>query len=219
MATRLAAGHTALSDDERRLLPALRAGDAGAFAEVVDGWSSSMLRVARLHVGSAAIAEEVVQDTWISVLRSLDRFEGRSAFRTWVYTILVNAARKRARSEGRSVSFSELGKAELGGADPDPREFFDAAHPRWPDCWTVPVTALPEERLLATETRRVVEGAAAELPPMQRAVFVLRDVEGWTPEEVCNTLELTGSNQRVLLHRARVRIRLALVGHFEEERS
>jgi RNA polymerase sigma-70 factor (ECF subfamily) len=181
-----------------------------------------MLRTARAWVGSRAVAEEVVQETWLSALRSLDRFEGRSSLKTWLFTILVNAARRQGAREDRSTSFSELLTREAEAGEPEAlaSRFFDAAHPRWPGCWTTVVGAwdrLPEERLLAGETRAIVEAAVESLPAGQRVVFTLRELEGWSAEEVRNALEISDSNQRVLLHRARLKVRAALERYLGED--
>jgi RNA polymerase sigma-70 factor (ECF subfamily) len=214
-----AAPRTALDvADDRRLVRALREGDDAAFATLLDLHSSWMLRLAQQLVGSRAIAEEVVQDAWVSLIRSLDRFEERSSLRTWLYTVLLNAARKRARREARSMPVADLAAEELAEPNPDLERVFDDAHARWPGCWTTSVAAwdsLPEERLLSREARQTVEDALERLPELQRQVFLLRDVEGWSGEDVCNALGIAGSNQRVLLHRARARIRRALERYFE----
>jgi len=208
--------------DERALVRALRARDESAFTVVVEENASWMLRTARAWVGSRAVAEEVVQETWLSALRSLDRFEGRSSLKTWLFTILVNAARRQGAREDRSASFSELLAREAEAGEPEPlaSRFFDAAHPRWPSCWTTVVAAwdrLPEERLLAGETRATVEAAVESLPAGQHVVFTLREFEGWSAEEVRNALEISDSNQRVLLHRARLKVRAALERYLGED--
>jgi RNA polymerase sigma-70 factor (ECF subfamily) len=199
------------SDDA--LLKALRAGDEAVFAELVDRWSEVMLRLALSRVGSRAVAEEVVQDAWLTVLRSFDRYERRSTFRTWVLGIVVNLARSRARAERRSVPLSSESEPAV-----DPARFLTADHPRWPHHWAVEPAAwrTPEEELLAGETRQVILDAIDALPPAQREVIVLRDVEGFESYEVCNTLGLTDTHQRVLLHRARSRVRHALERYFAE---
>jgi RNA polymerase sigma-70 factor (ECF subfamily) len=196
-----------LHGTDEALLKALRAGDEGVFSELVDQWSEIMLRLALSRIESCAVAEEVVQDAWLTVLRSLDRYEGRSRFRTWVLGIVVNLARSRARAERRSVPLSSESERAV-----DPARFLPADHPRWPHHWAVEPAAwrTPEEELLAGETRQVIHDAIAALPPAQREVVVLRDVEGFDSKEVCNVLGLTDTHQRVLLHRARSRVRSAL---------
>jgi RNA polymerase sigma-70 factor, ECF subfamily len=196
---------------DAQLVAALRAGDEDAFRTLVRDWHSSMLRVAQIFVPSRAIAEELVQEAWLRVLGAVDRFEGRSSLKTWVFRILVNTAKTRAQREGRSLPFSALNDpARVPEAAVDPDRFLPEDHERFPGHWSVPPRELPEERLLATETRERIAAAIDELPPAQRAVISLRDVEGWTSDEVCNALDLTEVNQRVLLHRARARVRQAL---------
>jgi RNA polymerase sigma-70 factor (ECF subfamily) len=196
-----------LDRDADALLRALREGDERVFSELVDGWSQMMLRLALSRVERRAVAEEVVQDAWLTVLRSLDRYERRSTFRTWVLGIVVNLARSRVRAERRSALLSS-------GRPPsvDPARFLPATHPRWPHHWAVEPAAwrTPEDELLAGETRKVILDAIDALPPAQREVVVLRDLEGMPSTEVCNILALTDTHQRVLLHRARSRIRNAL---------
>ena len=171
-----------------------------------------MLRLALAHVESRAVAEEVVQEAWLTVLRSLDRFERRSALRTWVLGIVVNLARSRARAERRAVALS----SETGAPSVDPGRFLAPDHPRWPHHWAVePVRwRTPEDELLAVETRKVILDAIGALPAAQREVLVLRDLEELTGAETCNILALTDTHQRVLLHRARARVRNALERYF-----
>jgi RNA polymerase sigma-70 factor, ECF subfamily len=214
-------GQTLMGRSAHPLVAALRRGDNRAFAAIVDEHESWMLRAARGWVGSHAVAEEVVQETWIAALRALDRFEGRSALRTWLFSILTNAARRHAAREDRSSSFSDLARREAEAEESDPLvdRFFAGSHPRWPNCWTTIVTGwdtLPEERILADETRRTIEAELDRLSAPQRLIFSLRDLEGWSAPEVCASLGVSGANQRVLLHRARLRIRAALERYFEE---
>ena len=196
---------------DAQVLARLRAGDEAAFAEVVRGWSPAMLRVARAHVHSHATAEEVVQETWLGVLRALDQFEGRAQLRTWVFRILVNTAKTRAQREGRSIPFSALhDPARVPVAAVDADRFLADDHPHHPGGWEAPPRELPEDRLIASETRDLIERAIEALPATQRAVISLRDVEGWSSDEVRNALDLSEVNQRVLLHRARAHVRQAL---------
>jgi RNA polymerase sigma-70 factor (ECF subfamily) len=196
---------------DEELLAALRAGDEDAFRRVVREWHGPLLRVARIFTPSRAVAEEVVQETWLRVLGALDRFEGRSSLRTWVFRILVNTAKTRAQREGRTVPFSALQDAwRVPEPAVDPDRFLPDDHPQHPGGWAVPPRDLPEDRLLAAETRERIAAAIEALPASQRAVISLRDVEGWTSEEVRNALDLSEVNQRVLLHRARARVRQAL---------
>lgn len=205
---------TELPPDEE-LVAALRAGDGAAFADVLDAWSSSMLRLARSFVSTHATAEEVVQDTWLAVVTGLGAFEGRSSVKTWVYRILVNTAKKRGAREKRSVPWTSLLPGdEDHGPTVDPGRFRGpgGAYPgHWrevPEAW-----ASPEKTALALEIREVITGALAELPARQRAVISLRDVADHTAEEVCEILQITAANQRVLLHRARAVVRERLAGY------
>jgi RNA polymerase sigma-70 factor (ECF subfamily) len=200
-------------DDE--LVVALRAGDSAAFAKVLDAWSSSMLRLARSFVSTHASAEEVVQDTWLAVVKGLGAFEGRAAFKTWVYRILVNTAKKRGAQEKRSVPWTSLLPGdEDHGPTVDPSRFQGpgGAYPgHWreaPEPW-----ASPENTALALEVREVITGLLDELPTRQRAVISLRDVADHTAEEVCEILQISAANQRVLLHRARAAVRERLAGY------
>jgi RNA polymerase sigma-70 factor (ECF subfamily) len=200
-----------LAEADRLLLERLRAGDEDAFMELVRRYSASMLRVARMYVPSQAVAEEVVQETWLGVLRGLDRFEGRSSLKTWVFRILVNTAKTRAQREGRTIPFSALQDASrIPEPSVEPERFLPDDHPSDPGGWSAPPRALPEERLLAAETRDMIAAAIDALPASQRAVISLRDVEGWSSDEVRNALDISEVNQRVLLHRARSRVRRAL---------
>jgi len=199
----------ARTDEE--LVAALRAGDEETFRELVREWHSPLLRVARIFTPSRSVAEEVVQETWLRVLGALDRFEGRSSLKTWVFRILVNTAKTRAQREGRVIPFSALQDASrVPEAAVEPERFLPDDHPVHPGAWSAPPRALPEEQLLAAETREQIAKAIDALPANQRAVISLRDIEGWTSEEVRNALDLSEVNQRVLLHRARARVRRAL---------
>jgi len=205
-----------LTDAE--LVAALRAGDEAAYANVVREWHSGLLRVARIFTPSHAVAEEVVQETWLRVLGALDRFEGRSSLKTWVFRILVNTAKTRAQREGRTIPFSALHEpARVPEAAVEPERFLPDDHPHRPGGWGSPPLELPEERLIAGETREVIERAIEALPASQRAVISMRDVEGWSSEEVRNALDLSEVNQRVLLHRARARVRQALEDYLAPE--
>lgn len=210
------------SHDDAQLVTRLRAGDQDAFVETIRAFGPTMLRIARIYVRSDELAEEVVQEAWISVLENLKRFEGRSAFRTWVLTIVVHAALRRGGRETRSSPFSALSRdSDTAAADSgfDLDRFFSADHPRWPSAWATVVPrldGLPEEKLLSSETMGVVEAAISELPETHAAVLVLHDIEGRPPEEICRTLELTDGNRRVLLHRARNQVRAALEHYFDD---
>jgi RNA polymerase sigma-70 factor, ECF subfamily len=207
--------------DDVQLVRSLRDGDEAAFALLTREYHHSLLRVASIYVSSRAVAEEVVQETWLGVLQGLDRFEGRSSLRTWVFRILTNIAKTRAQREGRTLPFSALARPD---AVPEPaveaERFRAPDDPSWPGHWSSPPQAwnAPEERLLGGEVRAVVEQAIDELAPAQRAVISLRDVEGWPSDEVCNALDISETNQRVLLHRARSKVRRALEDYLTEAR-
>jgi RNA polymerase sigma-70 factor (ECF subfamily) len=195
---------TALPRDETALLMALRDGDEAVFMAIVEAWGPAMLRLARAHVGSNAVAEEVVQEAWVGILRGLARFEGRSSLRTWALSIVSNIAKTRGVKEARSEPFAPA-------VDPDR---FQDADGRYPGGWQTPPEPWPEQRLEDAETRDAALGAIEALPPRQREVISLRDVEGFSSEEVCNALDISETNQRVLLHRARSKVRGALEAHF-----
>jgi RNA polymerase sigma-70 factor, ECF subfamily len=207
------------SSEDLVVVERLRAGDEDTFMALVEALQPSMLRVARMYVSSQAIAEEVVQDAWVGVLTGIDRFEGRSSLRTWIFRILTNIAKTRGQREGRSVPFASLAGDDLDGPTWDP-SMFRGADDTWPGGWsTLPIDwrGIPEDRLLSSETRGVVRAAIDALPPMQAEVISLRDVLGWSSEEVRNALDLTETNQRVLLHRARAKVRRALEDYFRSE--
>ncbi len=197
------------SGRDRALVQQLLAGDEAAFTSIVERYHGSLLRFARLFVRSASDAEEVVQDTWIAVLEGLPSFEGRAALKTWIFGILANRAKSRAVRETRMILFADLSAPGTGAAPSvEPRRFT-------PDgAWATPPVQrhedTPEALLLHGETLAVVEQAMAALPSAQRAVVTLRDVEGLGATEVCHILEISETNQRVLLHRARSRLRAAL---------
>ena len=203
-------------DDDVRLVELLRAGDERAFAALIDRYHTVMLRLATVYVRDRAVAQDVVQDTWLGVLRGLDRFEARSPLKTWIFHILVNTAKTRAVREKRTIPLSALWDPTTADSfEPavEAGRFFPADAPRWPGHWTsLPPgwDAVPEERLLSGETRSLIHAAIDALPPSQREVVSLRDSEGWTAKEVCNILQISETNQRVLLHRGRSRVRRAL---------
>jgi RNA polymerase sigma-70 factor (ECF subfamily) len=197
--------------DESALIERLQAGDRAAFADVLDRHGGPLLRLARSFLKSEAVAEEVVQDTWLAALHGLDGFEARSSLRTWLFTILANKARSRAVSEARSVPWSALDGHGEDGPAVDPECFQSDGH--WkeaPGHWT---DENPERLAQGAETRAAIEAAIASLPPLQRSVITLRDVEGLEAGEICRLLEITLTNQRVVLHRARIRVRQALETH------
>jgi RNA polymerase sigma-70 factor (ECF subfamily) len=199
------------------LVSALRRGDEDSFAALVDEYSPALLRLAMTFVRTRDVAEEVVQETWVGLIRGIDRFEGRSSLKSWLFTILRNTAISRGERERFSTPMSALARdEEQDGPVIDPDRFLPADHPQWPGHWAIGPTAwpVPEEGLMAAETRDVIAAAIRELPPTQRAVIALRDVEGWGPDEVCRALEVSDANQRVLLHRARTKVRAAIEGYF-----
>ncbi len=215
----LPAGLRPDNEDEQRLVAALRRGEEAAFVELVARYGASLLRLARTFVRDRAVAEEVVQETWLAVLNGIDRFEGRSSLKTWIFQILSNRAKTRAVRERRSAPFSALaGDGDDDEAAVDADRFRDEGH-RWAGHWAAAPadwSALPEERLLGSETLAQVHAAIETLPPRQADVLVLRDVEGWAPEEVCAALGISDGNQRILLHRARSKVRAALERYLTE---
>jgi len=214
-----AAEAEAAAAEDRRLVQGLRDGDDAVYAELLRRWHPAMLRVARMYVRDRATAEEVVQETWLAVLQGIDRFEGRSSLKTWVFRILTNRAKTRGGREARSVPFSALGGETEAGEPAVPEErFLSAEDPRAPHGWATPPRSwarVPEERLEARETIDCIRMAIADLPEAQRTVIALRDIDGWSAAEVCDALEITDANQRVLLHRARSKVRLACEAQLE----
>ncbi len=205
-------GATAIPSEDARLVASLRSGDELAFTDLVERLHHSLVRLARLYVADNA-AEDVAQETWLALLRGLDRFEGRASLKTWLFRVLVNRARSRAVRDARTIPFGDLAEQEFGAFDPavDPDRFRPSTDDRWPGHWLVPpLGAMPEEQLLADELHTHVRAAVAKLPPAQREVVTLRDMDGFAAEEVCQLLDLSDANQRVLLHRGRSKVRAAL---------
>jgi len=203
--------------NDQKLVQRLREGDESAFAELIDSYGPTMLRVARMFVRDRATAEEVVQETWLAVLNGIDRFEERSSLKTWLFRILTNRAKTRGQREGRMVPFSSLaGAGEQDEPSVDPDRFLgpDSSHP---GAWAAPPRAWPEDKLLERETLGVIRMAIDDLPEAQGEVIRLRDVEGWSPLEVAEALEISDGNQRVLLHRARSKVRAALESYLDPE--
>jgi RNA polymerase sigma-70 factor (ECF subfamily) len=196
----------ALGLEEMRLVKALRNRDERAFEELIRMYQGALVRVAQMYVSSRSLAEDVVQESWVAVLDGIDRFEGRSSLKTWIFRIVANRAKTRGHREARSRPFSSL--------EPEPSvspdRFVDGQ-------WAAPPESWPEERLLGAEALRVIGDAIEGLSPSQRAVITLRDVQGWSAEEVRNTLELSETNERVLLHRARAKVRAALEEYLMED--
>lgn len=208
---------TSSIDDE--IVAGVRSGDEAVFAQLLNDWSRSMLLLARTYVSTDATAEDVVQDTWLAVIRGIDRFEGRSSLRTWVYRILVNTAKKRGVRETRTVPWSSLATADEDlGPTVDP-SLFRGTDDQYPGGWW----SFPQEwrssesSVLADEVRTQVQLAIDALPERQRVVVTLRDVMGHSSDEVCQMLEISGANQRVLLHRARAAVRTHLVPYLAED--
>lgn len=209
---------------EADLLTALRHGDEAAFQTLFEKYHPSLVRLATIYANDRAAAEEVAQDTWIGVLKGLDRFEGRSSLKTWIFTILINRAKTRGQRDSRSLPFSALLSAETDSDEPavsadrfvQPTDSPTLAghwleRPRnWED--------LPEAHALSQETGQHLRAAIAALPPVQRQVITLRDIDGFSAGEVCNILEISETNQRVLLHRARAKVRHALEQYFDDSR-
>src|SRR6266446_201207 len=205
------------SVDDLHLVALLRSGNEAAFVMLIERYHAAMLRLATIYV----TAQEVVQETWMGVLEGLNRFEGRSSLKTWMFRILTNRAKTRAQREGRTIPFSSLPEVDADLSEPavETDRFLPSDH-HWSGHWvSFPSNwnNLPEERLLSQETRACLERAIAALPPSQREIIVLRDIEGWTSEETCHFLGISEVNQRVLLHRARSKVRGALEKYFEEE--
>jgi RNA polymerase sigma-70 factor, ECF subfamily len=196
----------ALGVEEMKLVEALRNRDEQAFEQLISMYQSALVRVAQMYVSSRAIAEDVVQESWLAVLNGIDRFEGRSSLKTWIFRIVANRAKTRGQREARSRPFSSLEPE----ASVDPDRFIDGQWATFPESW-------PEERLLGAEALRVIGDAIEALPASQRAVITLRDVQGWSAEEVRNALELSETNERVLLHRARAKVRAALEAYLMED--
>lgn len=216
----LAEGQPRLPPDEGALLAALRAGDEAAFLALVERHQAAMVRLALAYVGSPAAAEDVVQETWVRALRSLDKFEGRSSLKTWLYRILTNTALTHARQAGRTITFSDLAGDDDEPAV-EPERFQPASDPEWAGHWAVEprpwrLESL-DDRLIRREVLSRLQAAIDALPPNQRAVITLHDVEGWESKDICNVLGLTETNQRVLLHRARAKVRRALERYFDDE--
>ena len=194
--------------DDAGLLAQLRAGDERAFDAIVEAWSGGMTRVARNFVSTPDSATEVVQDAWLAVIAGLDRFEGRSSLKTWVYRVLINTAKRRGLVEHRTVPMSSLADGSDSGPTVDPARFRQSGEPyahhwqEFPEAWPS-----PEQLLLDGELGARITDAVDRLPHRQRLVITLRDIEGYDASEVCALLDITPANQRVLLHRARAAVR------------
>jgi RNA polymerase sigma-70 factor, ECF subfamily len=192
--------------DDMYLVDALRAGDETAFAVVLDRYHAAMVRIALLYVRDRAVAEEVVQETWLGVLQGIGRFEARCSLKTWIFRILTNIAKTCGTREGRSLPFSSIWNVEMEAEEPavDPARFGSDGH------WVAPPQDWPEVHVVGIETRDQIRRVIDALPAAQRTIISLRDVAGWSASEVCSALGLSEGNQRVLLHRARSKVREAL---------
>ncbi len=204
---------SALPSDEA-IVARLRAGDEAMFALVLDAWSSGLLRAARAYVSTRESAEDVVQDTWLAVIRGVDRFEGRSSLRTWVYRIMINTAKSRGAKDKRTMPMTDLTPDDTGPTvDParfrGPDDPYEGHWKDFPPQWPSVETEVESRQLQAR-----IEEAVARLPDRQRIVITLRDIEGYSAEEVCAALEVSAANQRVLLHRARAAVRADLESYF-----
>jgi RNA polymerase sigma-70 factor, ECF subfamily len=203
------------ADGMDSLLEALRQGNERAFETLIEQHQHSMVRLAAMYVHDDDTASDVVQETWIAVLKGLDRFEGRSSLKTWIFSILVNRAKTRAQREGRNVHFV----FDDDGEPAVPVDMFDSAGRPGAGWWRDDVPEwknLPEDELLSQETGRLIRATIDMLPPLQRQVILLRDIDGWNSDDVCNVLEISETNQRVLLHRARTKVRMALNDYMRE---
>jgi RNA polymerase sigma-70 factor (ECF subfamily) len=215
--------HGAPAADEARLIASLLRGDEAAFMRLVKQYQAAMVRLAQVYVRDRAVAEEVAQDAWVAVLKSLRQFEGRSSFKTWLFHILVNAARTRSQRERRSVPFSALASDADGSLDDEPSvapgRFRPAGEPSAGGWITLPQPwdDLPEASADSRETRERIAAAIERLPANQQSVIRLRDIEGYSADDVCQMLGISDGNQRVLLHRARSRVRQALESYFAED--
>ncbi len=207
-------------DDDAALVAALRAGDEAEFARLVGQLHRSLVRIAGLYVRDPDVAEEVVQEAWVAVIKGLDRFEGRSSLRTWISRIVTYQARTRAERERRTMPLSAFVDTDSEPGEPAVDGLRFRQSPPWQGHWADPPAPWDtdaERRLLSRETQSVIAAAIKALPPAQRTVITLRDVEGWTSDEVCEALEVSPGNQRVLLHRARSKVRGALERYLAED--
>jgi RNA polymerase sigma-70 factor (ECF subfamily) len=210
--------------DEMTLLNLLRQRDEMAFTQLVEQYHPSLVRLARLFVQDETIAEEISQETWLAVLQGLSHFEERSSLKTWLFTILTNKARTRSRRENRSFVFSDFDNAATSfesSPTVDPERFKDAAD-KWPNHWLADAqpaswAGIPEDLLLSEETLTLVRQTIEGLPPNQRSVITLHDIDELSSQEICNILEISETNQRVLLHRARAKVRQALEDYLQPE--
>ncbi|MEP6894729.1 MAG: RNA polymerase sigma factor [Chloroflexota bacterium] len=211
-----------ISMDEAALVNSLRSGDECAFVWLVEQYHTSLVRLARMFVQDEPTAEELVQETWLAVLRGLEKFESRSSLKTWIFTILTNKAKTRSQREKRSVSFSDLDDPASDSPTVDPKRFNDSTAEKSPDHWAADSKpgswrGISEDTLISQETMDLINRAISELPETQRAVITLRDIHELSSDEVCNVLGVSETNQRVLLHRARAKVRQALENYLQLE--
>jgi RNA polymerase sigma-70 factor (ECF subfamily) len=199
-----------LSVEDRLLVEHLRSGDERTFLTMVERNHRAMMRVAMGYVSSEAVAEEVVQEAWIGILQGLDKFEGRCPLRAWMFRILVNCAKLRGGREARSVPFSALESEDAEGEKRPIESFRPPDDPRWPGHWAQGPDRWTDERLADAEALVRIKAEIEKLPPNQRQVITLRDIDDWDSAEVCEALQISEANQRVLLHRARTKVRQAL---------
>jgi RNA polymerase sigma-70 factor, ECF subfamily len=207
--------------DEASLVESLRAGEETAFTSLVETYHPSLVRLARLYVREEAIAEELAQDTWLAVLKGLSSFEGRSSLKTWIFTILTNKAKTRGQREKRSLVFADWGDAS-DAPTVDPERFNAPSAEKWPNHWAAGLAPIswigaPEELFLSAETMKLIRQTIDGLPGPQRAVITLRDIDEMSSQEICNILDISETNQRVLLHRARASVRQVLENYLKSE--
>jgi RNA polymerase sigma-70 factor, ECF subfamily len=210
--------------DEASVLDSLRAGDEAAFTWLVGRYHPSLVRLARLFVQDETISEELAQETWLAVLQGLNHFEGRSSLKTWIFTILTNKAKTRGQREKRLVSLTDLEEELHASGQPtvDPERFNSSAAQSDLNHWVMQTrpaswVGIPEESLLSQETMDLIRGVIDGLPENQRLVITLRDIQELSTDEVCNVLEISETNQRVLLHRARAKVRQVLEDYLQPE--
>lgn len=201
-----------LSPEDRALVERLRSGDERTFLTLVEKNHRAMVRVAMGYVASEAVAEEVVQEAWVGILQGLDKFEGRCPLRAWMFRILANCAKMRGGREARSVPFSSLESEDAEGEKRPIETFRPPDDPRWPGHWARGPERWTDERLADAQALARIKAEIEKLPPNQRQVITLRDIEDWDSAEVCEALGISEANQRVLLHRARTKVRQALAG-------
>jgi RNA polymerase sigma-70 factor (ECF subfamily) len=210
------------NSDDLLLLNLLRARDEAAFSQLVEQYHAALVRLARIFVHSTTIAEEVAQDTWLAVLDGLEKFEGRSSLKTWIFTILANKARTIGEREGRTISYSDVGESPEEQSTVDPARFADASRNESVGAWAAGAAphswaGIPEDSFLSQETLSLIQRSIDGLPNRQRLVILLRDVDEMSSKEICNILGISETHQRVLLHRARARVRQALEAYLQAE--